>query len=304
MKDLWEKIRPVVRWLVPLLFALAIVTAWVIVRRGGILGVTVFYLGLQVLLPLTAGGLAAVLIIYGVVTKHISVPMALTAALIPVALWPALWLVNIANIPYPVNADALEPTVTMEVPADQPLLVAWGGRPLRHNYHAWTPDQFLAYDFVAEPAFTGSEELTDYGCYGMPVLAPIAGEVVVAHDGEPEQTPGQLRVSFEQPLGNHVALRLETGTYLIIAHLQQGSVAVEAGQNVTPGEVIGACGNTGNTSEPHIHIHHQRQNPTEWPVNFAEGLPLEIEGYGVPLGGIRESNGEIEFFGSVIRPDG
>ena len=41
------------------------------------------------------------------------------------------------------------------------------------------------------------------------------------------------------------------------------------------GDVIGRCGNSGHTSEPHIHIHHQRQKPAaSGPVNFAEGLPL------------------------------
>ncbi|NDJ34537.1 MAG: M23 family metallopeptidase [Chloroflexi bacterium] len=282
--------------------AAIIAAVWLVVRSGGILGITVFYIGLQMVLPLLGLAAAILLIVYAVATKHVSVPVLLTGALALIALWPALWLVGVAQIPYPVNARALEPTVTIEVPANEPLMVAWGGRRLVNNYHAWTPDQMLAYDLVAEPAFTGSANLTDYGCYGLDVLAPIAGEVVVAHDGEPDQVPGQLQINTAQPSGNHVVLELDTGTYLVIAHLKPGSVAVEPGDQVAVGDVLGQCGNSGNTSEPHVHIHHQRQDPREWPVNFAEGLPLEFEGIGVAQGGIRARGGEVEFFGETIQP--
>lgn len=86
----------------------------------------------------------------------------------------------------------------------------------------------------------------------------------------------------------------ETGTYLVIAHLKNGSVAVETGDIVEEGQVIGECGNSGNSSEPHIHIHHQRQDPTVFPLNFAEGLPLyfrDHDGQAMPIGGF-EINGE------------
>jgi len=65
-----------------------------------------------------------------------------------------------------------------------------------------------------EPYLTGSAELTDYGCYGVPVVAPAAGYVVEAHDGEPDMTPGVSSNNTQAPEGNVVALKLETGTYL------------------------------------------------------------------------------------------
>jgi hypothetical protein len=66
------------------------------------------------------------------------------------------------------------------------------------------------------------------------------------------------------------------------------------GQRVEEGQEIGQCGNSGNTSEPHIHIHHQRQDPPVVPLNFAEGLPLffrDHDGAAMPEGGIRDIDG-------------
>jgi len=70
----------------------------------------------------------------------------------------------------------------------------------------------------------------------------------------------------------------KTGTYLLLNHLKKDSVNVEVGDQVTVGDLIARVGNSGSTSEPHLHIHHQRQNPLEmWTPVFAEGLPLYFE---------------------------
>jgi len=67
----------------------------------------------------------------------------------------------------------------------------------------------------------------------------------------------------------------ETGTYLLLNHLKKDSIIVKPGDRVKTGDLIGRVGNSGSTSEPHLHIHHQRQDPTQtlMPI-FAEGLPL------------------------------
>jgi murein DD-endopeptidase MepM/ murein hydrolase activator NlpD len=91
---------------------------------------------------------------------------------------------------------------------------------------------------------------------------------------------------------------------LIIAHLKPGSLLVKAGDQVEEGQKIAACGNSGNTSEPHIHIHHQRQDPRKYPVNFAEGLPLyfrDHDGPAMPTGGFRMENGEAVLLGPTVR---
>ena len=114
-------------------------------------------------------------------------------------------------------------------------------------------------------------------------------------------------MNFKAPLGNHGVIELATKTYLIIAHLKPNSVTVVAGQEVEEGQVIGQCGNSGNTSEPHIHIHHQRQDPAVFPVLFAEGLPLyfrDHDGPPMPEGGLKEEDGQLIATGMVVQHRG
>ena len=220
-----------------------------------------------------------------------------------VSLLPAINFV--ARGGFPASLEKTTPSVTVRLPADVPLLVASGGELVSTNSHAIVPDQRWAYDLLVDPAVNGSEKLEDYGCYGVPVMAPANGLVVQAHDGEPDEAPGVTSNNFTAPTGNHVTIQLEeTGTYLIIAHLQPGSVTVRTGESVVEGQVIGACGNSGNTSEPHIHIHHQRQDPNIYPLNFAEGLPLyfrDHDGAPMPLGGYIEEDGVITLTGDVVQ---
>ncbi|MGO1536452.1 MAG: M23 family metallopeptidase [Yaniella sp.] len=56
-------------------------------------------------------------------------------------------------------------------------------------------------------------------------------------------------------LGNHVVVRSDEGLYAVTAHLQQGSTLVRSGETVAVGQLIGRCGNSGNSSEPHVHCH-------------------------------------------------
>lgn len=78
--------------------------------------------------------------------------------------------------------------------------------------------------------------------------------------------------------GNHIYLRLdETGTFLILAHLKKGSIHVREGQHVNEGEFLAQVGNSGSSSEPHLHIHHQRQDPSKVSMFLAEGLPLYFQ---------------------------
>ena len=115
----------------------------------------------------------------------------------------------------------MRPSTTVRLPANEPLLVAWGGDEYQNNYHVVYPDQRWAYDLVVKLAFSGSNRLEDYACWNVMVLAPADGQVVVAHDGEPDHVPGRDSKGFESPSGNHVAIRLSTGTYLLIGHLQE-----------------------------------------------------------------------------------
>lgn len=109
-----------------------------------------------------------------------------------------------------------------------------------------------------------------YLTYGDPVLAPCRGRVVFAEDGAADMPPPQA--DRAHMAGNHVIL--ECGSvWIVLGHLQRGSVAVRAGQGVDLGHVLGLVGNSGNTGEPHLHVHAQRPGSTFAPLS---GDPVSI----------------------------
>ena len=122
--------------------------------------------------------------------------------------------------------------------------------------------------------------------FGEPILAPAAGTVVAAHDAEPDHearrsqlvlvpyalTQAQrLRAGTSGIAGNHVVIALGTeGPFVLLAHLRRGSVRVRPGATVGSGDQLGECGNSGNSTQPHVHV--QVTDSTLWPT--AKGLPL------------------------------
>lgn len=221
----------------------------------------------------------------------------------------APFLPMVLGMAYPARLSATTPTLAIRVPLDGPVRVAWGGDKVSTNYHAAYPDQRWAYDLTIEPGFTGSAVLEDYGCYGKPVLAPISGTVAVAHDGEPEHTPGKLPPTPKQIMGNHVMIQPVPGqNYLVLAHLKPGSLTVSAGDTVQEGDVIGACGNSGNTSEPHVHVHyaHYLTSVTQPPL-LGYGLLLyfrDNDGPDMPTGGFEKQGEQTVPKGDIITHTG
>ena len=295
---IWRILR-----LVPIiLMLLALAILLVMFLMGGMTKISAWYLS-QTIPPLL--GLISLIgiVIYAIVKRKFNRLMSATLIVALICLIPAISLVK--PLPFPASLESTQPSATVRLPANVPLIVAWGGDTKETNYHVIAPDQRWAYDLLVAPAAHGSDKLDDYGCYGVPVVAPASGLIVKAHDGEPDAVPGVVSNNFTAPTGNHVVIQLpETGTYLVIAHLKPGSVTVKTGDTVTEGQVIGACGNSGNTSEPHIHIHHQRQDPNVFPLNFAEGLPLyfrDHDGPPMPLGGFEMDGETVIFTGDIVQ---
>jgi murein DD-endopeptidase MepM/ murein hydrolase activator NlpD len=76
--------------------------------------------------------------------------------------------------------------------------------------------------------------------------------------------------------GNYVVIKIGHRRFAFYAHIQPHSVRVHVGEHVTPGQVIGLLGNTGNTDAPHLHF--QIMNgPDSW---TADGLPFEFRSFG------------------------
>jgi hypothetical protein len=113
-----------------------------------------------------------------------------------------------------------------------------------------------------------------YLTYGDPVLAPCRGRVVFTEDGASDMPPPE--VDRAHMAGNHVIL--ECGSvWIVLGHLQRGCVAVRAGQLVELEEVLGLVGNSGNTGEPHLHVHAQRPGTTVAPLS-GQPMPMRLDG--------------------------
>lgn len=163
------------------------------------------------------------------------------------------------------------------LPFDGAWEVFWGGRTVEQNYHAADRGQRFALDLVVvrDGASHAGEGLVpeDYHCWDRPILAPAAGTVAAAVDGLPDQAIGETDPA--NPAGNHVVLDLGNGEFAFLAHLRENSVAVKPGDRVDDGQAVGRCGNSGNTSEPHLHFHLQ----TSPVLGEGEGLPAFFNAY-------------------------
>ncbi|MEZ6186551.1 MAG: M23 family metallopeptidase [Planctomycetota bacterium] len=159
----------------------------------------------------------------------------------------------------------------LRLPFAETWTVTWGGATEADNYHVTNPQQRRAADL----GITDAEGKThqgdgtrneDYYCYGKPILAAGTGRVVFAIDGVPDNVPGQL--NGYMALGNAVFVDHGDGTFALYAHLIPGSLEVAAGDALEPGQRLGRCGNSGNSSEPHLHFHLQDAQPvhTGWGV--------------------------------------
>jgi hypothetical protein len=130
------------------------------------------------------------------------------------------------------------------------------------------PALVYAYDFIrlgrdGKSFRAEGAKNKDYYAHGQPVFAAAEGEVALAVDGieenEPSKTPRRNPDSYNDansiPMpGNHVVIKHAEGEYGFYAHLQPG-LAVESGQRVERGQMIGLVGNSGESTEPHLHFH-------------------------------------------------
>ena len=127
---------------------------------------------------------------------------------------------------------------------------------------------------------------------GQPVHSPVSGTVVRAHDRRRDHRArsGWLSVlylfaveSFVRQVGgagwmtgNTVVVRTDDGVVAVLAHLRRGSVRVRRGDRVTAGQQLAECGNSGNSTEPHLHV---QLCDSAW-VAGACGVPMAFRGGG------------------------
>ena len=168
---------------------------------------------------------------------------------------------------YTVEQEAIELAFPLN---EGTYYIGHGGDHVQMNYHQAHEGQKFALDILklnklgTRANGIYPKELTKYAIYGDDLYSPCNGIVVGMRNDLPDMTP--LEMDPEHAEGNHVTLVCEQHeATILIAHMQQDSIVVAEGDEVKTGQLLGKIGNSGNTSEPHLHIH------------------AEVDGVGVPL---------------------
>ena len=149
--------------------------------------------------------------------------------------------------------------------------VTWGGDTKELNYHIESVAQKNAFDIVITndkglSYKTSGQTNEDYYAFGKELIAPCDGDIVLVVDGIRDNVPGNVNPIYVP--GNTVIIKTESNEYLFFAHFKQHSIAVKEGQKVKQGQLLGLCGNSGNSSEPHLHFHIQNVED----INVATGV--------------------------------
>ncbi len=156
-------------------------------------------------------------------------------------------------------------TIALKLPVRGSWLVSWGGDTAEQNHHLTNAEQRRAADLVSVEGGkhfkTDGKTNADYFAYGKDVLAMADGTVITVIDGVPENTPGETDPYFVY--GNTVIVEHAGPVYSVYAHLQPGKVRVKIGAKVKQGAPLGVVGNSGNTTEPHLHVQLQ-DGPKLW----------------------------------------
>ena len=137
--------------------------------------------------------------------------------------------------------------------------------------------------------FSGDEKNNrSYYAYGKEALAAADGIVTEIKDGIPENVPGPDRavpITLETVGGNHVILDLGGGRFAFYAHFQPGSLRVKVRDRVRRGQVLGLVGNSGNSSEPHLHFHISDSNS----ALGSEGIPYLLDSFDLFNGNAKQT---------------
>lgn len=142
------------------------------------------------------------------------------------------------------------------MPIQDEWFVFWGGINAFDNYHYAYENQRYAYDLVRivnQSTYNGTNLVNEnYFAFGNALVAPLSGKVVKVLDGIKDNVPGEM--NEQSPTGNYVVIEHTHKEYSLLAHLKNGSILVKEGEDIKEGQLIGQCGNSGNSSEAHVHF--------------------------------------------------
>lgn len=154
-----------------------------------------------------------------------------------------------------------------------------GGSNISINHHRIVAAQKLALDIVqinhlgTRTKCWNPKKMEDFNIFCSNVYSPCNGVIVEALDQYPDLEP--LQMDPENPGGNYIAIAVEEqNNVVILAHLKKGTIQVKKGDSVQKGQFLAKVGNSGNTTEPHLHIHCVKKNSLDF---FFSGKPVPMK---------------------------
>ncbi len=137
-------------------------------------------------------------------------------------------------------------------------LFFWGGDMREFNQHHDMPNQRCALDLLGvgkdrKMQRSNGTYNEDYYAFGREVLAPADGSVIEMIESVCDNTPDSMNPYSS--VGNCLVIQDRKEEVPVLAHLKLGAIVVKVGDNVKRGQLLGKCGNSGNSSEPHLHYH-------------------------------------------------
>lgn len=190
-------------------------------------------------------------------------------------------------------------TTILELPFKGDWFVLWAGDTIELNQHHNIPNQRYAIDFLIIDKNDISHKGNgvhndDYYAFDKEILAPADGVITKIIDNIEDNVPGQMNT--EEITGNAVLIKHIEGEISVLAHLKQDSIKVKIGDTVKAGQVIGLCGNSGNSTEPHLHYHLQDNES----IYSGEGIKCFFQNFSFKNGKTESENEYSPIKGDII----
>jgi len=169
--------------------------------------------------------------------------------------------------------------------------VGQGGDTPNVNDHMALPEQAFGVDLVLTVdrslASGDGTKVSDFYSYGQVVVSPCDGTVIEVENARPDNQIGKTDEDHE--FGNHVIIDAGKNEYVVLAHFKPGSLTVAVHDHLTPGKPIALVGFSGNTTEPHLHMHIQ-DSPL---LRHGHGLLFTFTGVTGTISGTQLENHDV-----------
>ena len=163
----------------------------------------------------------------------------------------------------------------LELPFENEWYIVWGGRSIIQNQH-FVPHRHQRYAMDILQTVNGASFIgdgtknEDYYCFGKRINAPGKGKIIALENNIKDNIPGSVAES-----GNFIIIDHLNGEFSFMVHFKQHSIIVSVGDTVVKGQEVGKAGNSGNSTEPHLHYHMQTTSNT----GTGLGLPTQFLNY-------------------------